>query len=106
MMKRRLIGLCLWSLVECFTGGLASHLSLTFSPPDERIFMVTLYALPNCPHAQAILPQLETWIAFQGFAAWEAKLPTGFYPSPTLRIEFESYGVNYIGKNEILSFIL
>jgi hypothetical protein len=105
MIKKGLIIICFWSLVECFTGGWSNNQSLTFSNPNERILAITLYLLPNCPHASEVLPRIETWIQFQDNRNWQTLPPTPFYPSPTLRIVYQEYGVNYIGKNEILELI-
>ena len=104
-MKKSLIYIFLWSLLECFTGALVDNSSLAFSNLNERILVITLYLIPDCPHAQEILPQLEAWIELHDIELWQQRLATAYYPSPTLRIDYQEYGVNYIGKNEILAFI-
>lgn len=105
MLKKLLVFTYLWYLVECFTGSFSINSSLTFSEPEGRILSIKLYLLPNCPHALDVLPSLKLWIQSQGIHDWQALPPTPFYPSPTLRIEYQDYGVNYIGKNEILNVI-
>lgn len=97
--------ICLWSWVECFTGSWFNKSSLAFSQPQERILVITLYLIPNCPHAVEVLPRIEMWIRTQAVADLKLSSPTPFYPSPTLRIDYEHYGVNYIGKNEIIALI-
>ncbi len=98
-----LVYLCCW--VECFTGTFLNNSSLAFSQPKERILVITLYLIPNCPHALAVLPNIKIWIQNQGIHELLLLPPTPFYPSPTLRIDYEEYGVNYIGKNDILALI-
>lgn len=105
MIKKALVFICFWSLMECFTGGWSNNQSLTFPNPNERILSINLYLLPNCPYAREVLPRIETWFQVQDIRTWQMLPPTPFYPSPTLRIIYQEYGVNYIGKNEILDLI-
>ncbi len=105
MFKKGLIFICFWSLIECFTGGWSNNQSLTFLNPNERILAITLYLLPNCQHAREVLPRLENWLEVQDISIWKTLPPTPFYPSPTLRMVYQEYGVNYIGKNQIIGLI-
>lgn len=105
MVKKSFIILCLWGLVECFTSGWSNNKILSFPDPNERILNVTLYVIPTCPHALDIMLELENWIQSHGFQTWQTLTPTLYYPSPTLRIIYQDYGVNYIGKNDILAYI-
>lgn len=105
MGKKSFISIWMWLIVECFTGSLFNNSSLTFSQPRKDILDITLYLLPNCPHALEVLPFLEKWTESENLPRLHTLAPTPYYPSPTLRVDYREYGVNYIGKNEIFSLI-
>ncbi len=95
----------MWFLVESFTGTWLIDSSLASPNHNNSVLSMTIYLLPNCPYAKQVLPHLEIWMLNQGMQDWQLLPPTPFYPSPTLRITYRDYGVNYIGKNEILTLI-
>jgi hypothetical protein len=63
--------------------------------------VLILYYKDGCPYAHEVIELIQAWI--QPYPIFELRTvhSTPLFPSPTLRIPFEDFYINYIGLKAI-----
>lgn len=77
------------------------HLILTFPHPLPSKDVLILYYTEGCPYANEVIEWIREWMFDLPNLELKTTQSTAQFPSPTLRIPFEDFYINYVGSKAI-----